>query len=77
MSSSKLGVAAAIGLPTAVVASLLMIILLVIAPGAAACGAGQGGQAAGRGQAASGVHDTSSMRRPRGFFISSASVRGG
>ena len=44
-SPSKLGLAAAIGLPIAVVASLLMVILLVVAPGAAACGAGQGSRA--------------------------------
>ncbi|WP_430648129.1 M23 family metallopeptidase [Agromyces sp. GXS1127] len=44
-SPSKLGLAAAIGLPIAVVASMLMVFLLVVAPGAAACGAGQGSRA--------------------------------
>lgn len=39
--------------------------------------AGQQEAAGGQAQEASGVHDTSSIFSPRGFFISSASVRGG
>lgn len=73
-SPSKLGVAAAIGLPIAVVASLLMIILLVVAPGAAACGAGQGGRANPNAVPAEPVAGYSGEQLKNAAFIMNAAI---